>query len=126
MSITRDVVNPSDEQVITQIQLFELEEVDAAIERAAVAQRAWAALAPGDRARLLRRAAAAVDGAREELALLRSATPGTRFRTPAGRRAMSGTCSTTTPAHPSGSSAARFLWAAASTSLSGSRSASSA
>jgi acyl-CoA reductase-like NAD-dependent aldehyde dehydrogenase len=70
MSTTRDVVNPSDEQVITQIQLFELEEVDAAIERAAAAQQGWAALAPGDRARLLRRAAAAVDGAREELALL--------------------------------------------------------
>ncbi|MGC9961577.1 MAG: aldehyde dehydrogenase family protein [Acidimicrobiales bacterium] len=70
MSTTRDVVNPSDEQVITQIQHFELQEVDAAVERAAVAQQGWAALAPGDRARLLRRAAVAVDGAREELALL--------------------------------------------------------
>ena len=70
MSITRDVVNPSDEQIIAHISLFELEEADAAIARAAVAQKGWAALAPGDRARLLRRAADAVDGAREELALL--------------------------------------------------------
>jgi acyl-CoA reductase-like NAD-dependent aldehyde dehydrogenase len=70
MSVTRDVVNPSDEQVVAQVELFELGETDAAIERAAVAQRAWAALAPGDRAGLLRRAADAVDAHREELALL--------------------------------------------------------
>jgi acyl-CoA reductase-like NAD-dependent aldehyde dehydrogenase len=76
VSITRDVVNPSDEQVIKQIELFELEEVDAAIAWAAVAQRGWAALAPGDRARLLARAAAAVDGAREELAILEVANAG--------------------------------------------------
>jgi acyl-CoA reductase-like NAD-dependent aldehyde dehydrogenase len=70
MSVTREVVNPSDEQVIAHVELFELEAVDAAIERAAVAQRAWAEVAPGDRARLLRRAADAVDSAREELAVL--------------------------------------------------------
>jgi acyl-CoA reductase-like NAD-dependent aldehyde dehydrogenase len=70
VSIARDVVNPSDEQVFAQVRLFELEEVDAAIARAASAQRGWAALAPGDRARLLRRAADAIDGAREELAAL--------------------------------------------------------
>ncbi|MGA2209282.1 MAG: aldehyde dehydrogenase family protein [Acidimicrobiales bacterium] len=70
MSVVRDVVNPSDEQVIAQVELFEIEQVDAAIERASVAQRDWAALAPGDRARALRRAAEAVDGATEELALL--------------------------------------------------------
>jgi acyl-CoA reductase-like NAD-dependent aldehyde dehydrogenase len=70
MTVTRDVVNPSDEQIIAQVELFELDEVDAAIERAATAQRAWAAVSPNDRARLLRAAADAVDGAREELALL--------------------------------------------------------
>jgi acyl-CoA reductase-like NAD-dependent aldehyde dehydrogenase len=70
VSVVRDVVNPSDEQVIAQVELFEIEQVDAAIERASVAQRDWAALAPGDRARALRRAAEAVDGATEELALL--------------------------------------------------------
>jgi acyl-CoA reductase-like NAD-dependent aldehyde dehydrogenase len=70
VTITREVVNPSDEQVIAHVELFELDEVDAAIERAAVAQRAWAELAPSDRARLLNRAANAVDSAREELAVL--------------------------------------------------------
>jgi acyl-CoA reductase-like NAD-dependent aldehyde dehydrogenase len=70
MSVIRDVVNPADEQVIAQVELFELEQVDAAIERAAAAQRGWAALAPGDRARALRRAAEAVDAAIAELALL--------------------------------------------------------
>jgi acyl-CoA reductase-like NAD-dependent aldehyde dehydrogenase len=44
--------------------------VDAAVARAAAAQRRWAALAPGDRAQLLRRFADAVDGAVEELARL--------------------------------------------------------
>ena len=57
MSITRNVVNPSDEQIIAQVNGFEPEEVDAAIARAAAAQVGWAALNPGDRARLLRRAA---------------------------------------------------------------------
>ncbi len=68
MTTMRDVVNPSDETVITTIELNELEEVDAAIARAAVAQRGWAAMAPGDRARLLRAAAEAIDSANEELA----------------------------------------------------------
>jgi acyl-CoA reductase-like NAD-dependent aldehyde dehydrogenase len=76
MTITREVVNPANEQVITTVEHFELVEVDRAIERASEAQRGWAALAPGDRARLLRRAAEAIDGAREELALLEVANSG--------------------------------------------------
>ncbi|MGP3969359.1 aldehyde dehydrogenase family protein [Streptomyces sp. 6N223] len=42
--------------------------VDAAVRRASAAQRRWAALAPAERARLLRRFAAAVDAAVDELA----------------------------------------------------------
>jgi acyl-CoA reductase-like NAD-dependent aldehyde dehydrogenase len=76
MTIARDVLNPATEQVVTTIELFELEEVDRAIERGAAAQRGWAALAPGERARLLRRAAEAIDGAREELARLEVANSG--------------------------------------------------
>jgi len=76
VTITREVVNPATEQVITTIELHELEEVDGAIERGAEAQRGWAGLAPGDRARLLRRAAEAIDGAREELAQLEVANSG--------------------------------------------------
>jgi acyl-CoA reductase-like NAD-dependent aldehyde dehydrogenase len=70
VTVTREVVNPADEQVIAQVELFETDAVDSAIERAAAAQQGWAALQPGDRARLMRRAAEVVDGAREELAVL--------------------------------------------------------
>jgi acyl-CoA reductase-like NAD-dependent aldehyde dehydrogenase len=65
-----EILNPADETVVATVPHTTVEETDAAIERAAVAQRAWAALAPADRARLLRRFADAVDGAGEELAQL--------------------------------------------------------
>lgn len=64
------LINPADETVIARVADTTAEATDAAIERAARAQRAWARLAPADRARLLRRFAQAVDGAREELAQL--------------------------------------------------------
>jgi acyl-CoA reductase-like NAD-dependent aldehyde dehydrogenase len=67
---TRDVVSPVDETVIASVPAADKETVDLAIERASSAHGAWAAVSPGDRARLLRRAAEAVDGAREELAHL--------------------------------------------------------
>jgi len=51
-------------------------EADAAIERAAAAFAAWRAVAPGDRARLLRRFAAVVDAHIEELAALEVANAG--------------------------------------------------
>jgi phenylacetaldehyde dehydrogenase len=50
--------------------------VDEAIARAARAQPAWGAVAPGDRARLLRRFADAVDADREHLAALEVANSG--------------------------------------------------
>lgn len=68
--MTHTIVNPADESVITTVTASNLEEADLAIARAARAQRGWAALAPADRARALRRFAAAVDGAIEELAVL--------------------------------------------------------
>ena len=64
------VINPADESVLAEIAHTSLEEVDAAVARAVAAQKSWASLAPVDRARALRRFAAAVDGAVEELALL--------------------------------------------------------
>ena len=64
------LINPADETVIREVAHTSLEEVDAAVLRAVAAQSAWAALAPADRARSLRRFAAAVDGAVEELAAL--------------------------------------------------------
>ncbi|MDA8264234.1 MAG: aldehyde dehydrogenase family protein [Actinomycetota bacterium] len=76
MTTTTDVVNPATEEVIEQVHLLGPEEVDSAIERAAAAQRGWARLAPGERARLLRRAAESVDGAAEELARLEVSNAG--------------------------------------------------
>ena len=64
------LINPADETVIGEVAHTSLEQVDEAVARAVVAQAAWAALAPADRARALRRFAAAVDGAVEELAAL--------------------------------------------------------
>ncbi len=56
----------------------------------------------------------------------RSPTPGTPSATPGGRPATSATCCSTTRPRPSGCSASRSRWPAASTSPSASRSASSA
>ncbi|RZU11834.1 aldehyde dehydrogenase [Streptomyces sp. BK239] len=64
------VLNPATEEVIARVPAASADDVDAAVARAARAQRAWAALPPGDRARLLRRFAATVDAHLEELALL--------------------------------------------------------
>ncbi|MFD7711471.1 aldehyde dehydrogenase family protein [Streptomyces sp. NPDC059785] len=64
------VVNPATEEVVATVPAASREDVDAAVVRAAAAQRRWAALAPGDRARLLRRFAVAVDDHLEELARL--------------------------------------------------------
>jgi acyl-CoA reductase-like NAD-dependent aldehyde dehydrogenase len=63
-------MSPVDETVVAEIEQIDSDGVDAAIDRAARAQHAWASVAPGDRARLLHRAAEAVDGAIEELAAI--------------------------------------------------------
>ncbi|MEV0966417.1 MULTISPECIES: aldehyde dehydrogenase [unclassified Streptomyces] len=65
-----DVLNPATEEVVATVPGADAADVDAAVRRAARAQRAWAAAAPADRARLLRRFAAVVDDHIEELALL--------------------------------------------------------
>jgi acyl-CoA reductase-like NAD-dependent aldehyde dehydrogenase len=70
------IINPADESVITMVEHSTVERVDDAVEAAVSAQRAWAALPPAGRAAALRRFAAAVDGAGEELALLETANSG--------------------------------------------------
>jgi acyl-CoA reductase-like NAD-dependent aldehyde dehydrogenase len=65
---TFDVINPATEELVDTVQLTTLEETDAAIARAQAALPAWQAVAPGDRARLLRRFAAAIDADLENLA----------------------------------------------------------
>jgi acyl-CoA reductase-like NAD-dependent aldehyde dehydrogenase len=69
MSVT-EVINPATEEVVTRVALTSAEETDAAIARAHRALPAWRAVAPADRARLLRRFAEAVDGDLEHLARL--------------------------------------------------------
>ncbi|MEU8702445.1 aldehyde dehydrogenase family protein [Streptomyces sp. NPDC048680] len=70
MTREHHVLNPATEELVATVPATTPAEVDAAVTRAAAAQRTWAALAPADRARLLRRFAAAVDGRTEELARL--------------------------------------------------------
>ncbi|MFI6684511.1 aldehyde dehydrogenase family protein [Streptomyces sp. NPDC050485] len=64
------VLNPATEEVIATVPGATAADVDAAVVRARAAQRGWAAAAPADRARLLRRFAATVDQHIEELAQL--------------------------------------------------------
>jgi acyl-CoA reductase-like NAD-dependent aldehyde dehydrogenase len=70
------VINPATEQAVTTVTMATAAETDAAIERAAAAQLSWRAVAPGDRARLLRRFAAEVDAHVDELAALEVAGSG--------------------------------------------------
>ncbi|MCD7441979.1 aldehyde dehydrogenase family protein [Streptomyces lincolnensis] len=65
-----DILNPATEEVIATVPGAVEQDVNAAVHRAGQAQRAWAAVAPGDRARLLRRFAVVVDEHLEELARL--------------------------------------------------------
>jgi acyl-CoA reductase-like NAD-dependent aldehyde dehydrogenase len=67
---TFTVLNPATGAPVTEVPRTSAEETGAAIERAAAAAPAWRAVAPGDRAALLRRFAAAVDADREHLAQL--------------------------------------------------------
>jgi acyl-CoA reductase-like NAD-dependent aldehyde dehydrogenase len=70
------VVNPATEQPVTTVALTTAAETGAAIDRAVAAQDAWREVAPGDRARLLRRFAAEVDAHVSELAALEVAGSG--------------------------------------------------
>ncbi len=63
MSVTAfDVISPVDETIVQTVPLADRAEVDARVARAHRAFAAWRLVAPGDRARLLRRFARAVDG----------------------------------------------------------------
>src|SRR3954462_14820242 len=62
------VVNPATEQPVVDVHLASVAETDALIERAHAAFPAWRTVAPGERARLLRRFAQVVDDHVEELA----------------------------------------------------------
>ena len=70
------VINPATEQVVRTVELLDAAAVDDAVARAKVAQRAWAAQAPAERAAALRSFAAVVDAHVGELAALEVANAG--------------------------------------------------
>ena len=70
------LLNPATEEPIAQLEQAGVEEADAAIARARAALPGWRAVAPSDRARLLRRLATLVEEHGEELAQLESRNVG--------------------------------------------------
>jgi acyl-CoA reductase-like NAD-dependent aldehyde dehydrogenase len=66
------VLNPATEEVIAEIDAAGVEETDAAVAQAREAFPAWRAVAPADRAALLRRLASLVEDHHEELARIES------------------------------------------------------
>ena len=70
------VLNPATEEPIAELPEAGVEETNAAVARARAAFPAWRAVAPADRARLLRRLATLVEEHAEELALLETRNVG--------------------------------------------------
>ena len=71
-----EVINPATEEVIEHIDSATAEDTEAAIARAKAAFPGWRDVEPGDRARLLRRLAEALDAERERLVELESQNVG--------------------------------------------------
>jgi betaine-aldehyde dehydrogenase len=69
-------MEPATEKVLAELHEASVEEADAAVARARAAYPAWKAVAPKDRANLLRRIASAIDKHREELAQLEARNVG--------------------------------------------------
>jgi acyl-CoA reductase-like NAD-dependent aldehyde dehydrogenase len=69
------VTNPVTEETIAELDAAGVEETDAAVARAKQAFEEWRAVAPTDRARLLRRLATLVEEHAEELAPVANDTP---------------------------------------------------
>ncbi|HKN64356.1 MAG TPA: aldehyde dehydrogenase family protein [Gaiellaceae bacterium] len=70
------ILNPATEETIAEVEAAGVEETDAAVARAKEAFPGWRAVAPADRARLLRRLATLVEEHCEELARLESRNVG--------------------------------------------------
>jgi betaine-aldehyde dehydrogenase len=70
------VINPATEEPIVTLESAGVEEADAAVARARAAFPGWRAVAPADRARLLRRLATLVEEHRDELARIESENAG--------------------------------------------------
>jgi acyl-CoA reductase-like NAD-dependent aldehyde dehydrogenase len=70
VTTTHEVIDPSTEEVVTELELAGLPETDAAIEASAKAFEDWRRVSPADRGRLLRRFSDLVGEHNEELAQL--------------------------------------------------------
>jgi acyl-CoA reductase-like NAD-dependent aldehyde dehydrogenase len=73
---TTEVLEPATEQVLAELPRAGVEEADEAVARAKEAFPAWKAIAPGDRAKLLRLLASAIEESAEELATLETRNVG--------------------------------------------------
>jgi acyl-CoA reductase-like NAD-dependent aldehyde dehydrogenase len=73
---TLRVIEPATEEVMAELQEATVEEADAAVARAKAAYPAWKAVAPKDRANLMRRIASAIEAHAEELAQLEARNVG--------------------------------------------------
>ena len=93
--MTLSVVNPATEQPIAELEQAGVEETDAAVAAAKAAFPAWRSVAPGDRARLLRRLATLVEEHGEELALLETRNVGKPIADSRGARSATRWLSTT-------------------------------
>jgi acyl-CoA reductase-like NAD-dependent aldehyde dehydrogenase len=82
------VLNPATEEPLAELPEAGVEQLEAAVARAKSAFPAWRDLAPGDRARLLRRLAALVEEHGDELALLETRNVGKPISDSRGEVAM--------------------------------------
>jgi acyl-CoA reductase-like NAD-dependent aldehyde dehydrogenase len=85
---TIEVRDPASEAVIERLPAATAEDTDRAVERAAAAYERWRAVAPADRARLLRRLAERLDAEREALAQLEMRNTGKPIADARGEMAM--------------------------------------
>jgi len=86
--VTLTVLNPATEEPIAELEQAGVEEADEAVARAKEALPAWRAVAPADRARLLRRLATLVEEHGEELARIESQNVGKPISGARGEVAM--------------------------------------
>jgi acyl-CoA reductase-like NAD-dependent aldehyde dehydrogenase len=83
-----DVLNPATEEVVESLEPATEDDADAVIARARDAFPAWRDVQPGDRSRLLRRLADALDAEQENLAQLESKNTGKPIGDSRGEMAM--------------------------------------
>ena len=88
MAATLEVIEPATEQVLEELPRAGLEEADAAVARAKAALPAWRALAPAERAALLRGLADALAARLDELAVLEARNAGKPIRDARGEMGM--------------------------------------